>query len=838
MSLTLTPAGERILAALSSQLAHEYDQLTPLNEGGTALVFRCVKKSISQPRVLKVLKLDLGKVSVTLKTGETVTRDFPSLFRTEIQRVLAVSHANVMKLYDAGTVTVDDQELPWYIMEHLSRPDDLDVYLEKRLSGGTLTRDEFIAILQRIVHGVAALHQAGIAHLDIKPGNILVGENGEVRVTDLGFAKSLTDLADETRPPSTLVIADRRFMAPRLLQLLSGQDARYQSGADTVRTTAVAIPRAELFASALAFDLVSLGKTIRYVVEQLGSRLAATVDDTTIAFIRASSKRLEDADSHEAGKYLAIGELRNDLRKLEPDFSVLGLAAELNPLHPAAIRLAGETDMPATARLLHLVDSAPLQRLRSVRQLGLTHLVYPGAMHTRFEHSLGVTSMVSRYAAALWHGPHSQAFRGSVGPAEIGALLLAALFHDIGHYPMAHAFEEVEPHNLSAFKHDLITQRLLLGQDQTPDIGWDRSETENYILKHWGISLVDVASVLKGEAPKPQGTEPAPKTHIRMDLLQMLHSILDGQIDADKADYLIRDSTHTGNPYGSAIDLAKMLQNITATYVNQPIGVSNKGLRSVERLYINRYHMFVTVYWHHTKRAAERMVTEALRIIRAKSTQDEFREWFYGNAFDCNDEQLLGRIATKLASDTLAGDLINPLLTSGRNRGNIYKRLVEISEEENNSQVRQTHEYVLEFFDGYMGGGPVSERQYRYLDAWLRKEVLTLAGKGFSAHHVLLDVPDPRPTKPAYLMVTDGRGSPVPAADQSSIFRHYADDWKKQARKVRLFVAADLYVKLADSREKVKAILIDAATMVKLRPTLIQKDIDELWTEIDKLTRT
>jgi HD superfamily phosphohydrolase len=234
---------------------------------------------------------------------------------------------------------------------------------------------------------------------------------------------------------------------------------------------------------------------------------------------------------------------------------------------------------PTAERLL---DTPAVQRLRYVRQLGLAHLVYPGATHSRFEHALGAYHLARRTLARL---NETGALEG-VASDESPLVSAAALLHDVGHYPFSHALEEIGvPH------HEEISRPLL---------------TEG-----------EVAAVLRAEvaADAPErvyslicGTSTSP-----------LQGLISGSLDLDKMDYLKRDAHMCGVPYGE-IDEDRLMHALVV--LDDPatgrrgIGVRAKGLSALESLLFAKYQMYRNVYWHHAVRSAtamyKRMVERAL----------------------------------------------------------------------------------------------------------------------------------------------------------------------------------------------------------------------------------
>jgi uncharacterized protein len=232
-----------------------------------------------------------------------------------------------------------------------------------------------------------------------------------------------------------------------------------------------------------------------------------------------------------------------------------------------------------------IVDSAAFQRLRYIRQLGLAHLVYPGASHTRFDHALGVYHLITGALASMDR-------RGELAdlPATERALVpLAGLLHDVGHYPFSHALEELdEP--LIPGHHEALTGRFL----NDPDV---RAALESVAPD----ALERVEALIRGRASSP------------------LQGLVSGSLDLDKVEYLKRDALFCGVPYGE-VDVDRLLQALTllAPPGGGPleIGVHEKGVAALESLLFAKYQMFRNVYWHHAVRAAtvlyKRIVFDAL----------------------------------------------------------------------------------------------------------------------------------------------------------------------------------------------------------------------------------
>jgi len=253
--------------------------------------------------------------------------------------------------------------------------------------------------------------------------------------------------------------------------------------------------------------------------------------------------------------------------------------------------------MKVTGVILELVKTPEFQRLRHVRQLGLAYLVYPGANHSRFEHSLGT-----------WH--IARRLSDEVGLDEDESLLLqvGALLHDIGHGPLSHTFEGIYRHYVRERDHMHLGRDIVMGRINIT--GDEDGGKIPEILESHGIDPREVADLILGRARKPY-------------LGQMLH----GGVDVDQLDYLIRDAHYTGVAHG-IIDLERLLK-VLEIHGNELV-VDEKGVEAVEGMMVARSLMYSRVYFHHTVKIAEGMLTRALEFAL-----EEGHLWDFWRMTDC-----------------------------------------------------------------------------------------------------------------------------------------------------------------------------------------------------------
>lgn len=224
-----------------------------------------------------------------------------------------------------------------------------------------------------------------------------------------------------------------------------------------------------------------------------------------------------------------------------------------------------------------LIETKEFQRLRNIKQLGLTYLAFPTTEHSRFMHSVGVYYLVTQLLDVL-EAKTGQAFEVK----ERLALQIACLLHDLGHGPFSHTSEE-----FFGFNHE----------DYTIKIIEDKDTEVNKVLTNYGESIIEeVVSFIK-------------KTHHN----PVLNSILSGTIDVDRMDYLMRDSYFAGVSYGE-IDIQRIFNVIDIK--DNSIVFHEKGVKALEDIIISRYNMFSQVYLNKKALAYEVLVAEILGELR------------------------------------------------------------------------------------------------------------------------------------------------------------------------------------------------------------------------------
>lgn len=231
---------------------------------------------------------------------------------------------------------------------------------------------------------------------------------------------------------------------------------------------------------------------------------------------------------------------------------------------PFYIRDPVSGDLRLDSVIQELIETQEFQRLRYIKQLGLAHLIFPGANHTRFEHSLGTWNVTKDISARM------------LGSEDV-ELSVAGLLHDVGHMPMSHE-SELPMYKFTKMMHEEIGRRILEKSGILDNVG------------NYGLSRRKIIQYFDGIGKG---------------------KVVTGAVGTDRLDYLMRDAYYTGVAYG-IIDYYR-IRNLLTLYMDEPAAYSN-GIDAIESFFIARYYMYSSVYFHHAVIIANGMYRKALYL--------------------------------------------------------------------------------------------------------------------------------------------------------------------------------------------------------------------------------
>jgi len=258
-----------------------------------------------------------------------------------------------------------------------------------------------------------------------------------------------------------------------------------------------------------------------------------------------------------------------------------------------------------------LIDTPVMQRLRRIKQLAMAYLVYPGALHTRFDHSLGVFCLADKLTNKLFGGKDAE---------ERRALKLAALLHDVGHGPFSHVSESIvdkfyDKEKVHLKEDEKVHERITIGIIK-------HNPTLQRLLS--AREIEEVTGILEGTRGEP-----------------LFRNIISGPLDVDKQDYLLRDSYFCGVKYG-VFDIDRMLDILIKMdeNKNQLLAVSEDGVHTLEQFVLAKYYMTSQVYRHKVRLVTDAMIIRAIelgitedkidylkKLYTFDGTDDFYKEW-------------------------------------------------------------------------------------------------------------------------------------------------------------------------------------------------------------------
>ncbi len=349
------------------------------------------------------------------------------------------------------------------------------------------------------------------------------------------------------------------------------------------------------------------------------------------------------------------------------------------------VRIPPELDVPLTGRVRQIIDTPEFRRLARISQLGLVSLVYPAAIHTRFEHSLGVYRLALLLLKQL---AHDERFAAAIRPEDAHAFIASALLHDLGHWPFCHPIEDIRLPSVPT--HELFANSFLL-----------EGEVADVLREDWGLNPRDVVALL---SEKPRDAKS-----------RILSSMLSGPVDIDKMDYLFRDSLHAGVPYGRHFDQQRLIGSLCLNAAGDGLAITDKGKTAAELMVFARYVMFSEVYWHHGVRSATAMLQRAFFLLHGSLDLDSL--------FRMTEPAMIAEL-TEAAGDGPAAELLAGLFGPTRR---LYKRVAQYSLFEQRELYRR-----------------LARRPYPQLAACAERLAAlasTALGRVVASHEILFDAP-------------------------------------------------------------------------------------------------
>lgn len=646
-----------------------------VHAGGSGMVFKVAL--VDAPENFMALKVARAYLVARDKSGPDSIASFSPVSASELKALVTVSHQNIVRLHEAiefegGVVAI--------VTSYIEHPRPLDGFLEEVLSKDPGKGVEpfspervdgacsfLVERVGEIASALTHLHEHDIIHFDVKPANILIGESRSEKpgskkeysaiLTDLGSCVHLAELSAGTH---IRVNFTWTYAHPGLTTLTS-KPSHISGGG--LRVSAE-LPSSDELAK---YDLYALGRTIQrslaILLEEFGEGCFAAYGFRFLHMVAcllldghnapATNRSIDKRDGltfvddcameyhyelFGMHRIQTARDLAARLKRFTREYSVFSEYPELDPWQPSVVNAGVGGSAPLTPRVAAVLGHPALRRLKSEFQLGWMREVYPGATHNRWSHTIGVFSAVVAYYNSLLADPDVPTLSLLADDVDLAHAMVASLLHDIGQTDFAHDLESACP---KLFDHEGMIRRLV------DDQSWGKQGTLRCTIEaSWPrVDMDRVFSILGLVSEEKRLAQPGTAGYRPID--GVARDILDGPVDADKFDYLQRDSVACGVSYGVGIDRPRFLSSLTVDVKEDALGprlalaYRAKGAASVESLLLARYQMYNSVYWHHTYRCIQAMFAQAVADT-------------FGNLGDEPRRLLRGKqVHTKTVSDML-----------------------------------------------------------------------------------------------------------------------------------------------------------------------------------------
>jgi HD superfamily phosphohydrolase/serine/threonine protein kinase len=624
------------LEAIDLELSKKgYSLLEPLGRGGAGVVIRVYDGGLRQDRALKLPR--------------PRQEELVDSVRNEIDHLTQLHHDSLIHLHELGAVPIASSKLPYpyFVMDFVPNVKSLREKLDEMAKAATKTgelrsiTDWLSRTLATITSVVTYLHSQNTIHFDIKPANILIDTAGKPTLSDLGFAKRKIKGA-----PAAIVGFTLPYAHPDLRM-------EYQQMSSQNRVRKKLLPDDFKF----EWDIYAFGKTILEMLSLLDSYFVDAVsNDYHFLYLHLAACRMLDGRNlsdkdveqirlRQVQDKVPVTAYRETWLGLSPaDFSTIAYKtfshvkedldllvhgrpshvpiSEIDDTHSERVQIAHQGSAAFTERVRATVSHPCFARLQGVVQLGFANTVYPGATHTRFEHSIGAYRNACAYVRSLLSDRFNPLFRQLASDEDLRAVVLAALLHDLGQFPLAHELEEVS----RDIKHESLTIKWL--DNPARDSGGRTLKDLIEDREHgWGVPIEKLKAILASSSD--DGLFPGTL------VTNMLSSLVDGPIDVDKLDYLVRDSDRACLPYGHLIDIDRLLKHLTIVIAQDgsgntvlTLGTYEKGQSAAESATFARYLLYQALYWHRAIRAPRAMLREASKVALRNKKFSGKRELF------------------------------------------------------------------------------------------------------------------------------------------------------------------------------------------------------------------
>ncbi|MGA2468243.1 MAG: protein kinase [Thermodesulfobacteriota bacterium] len=700
-------------------------------KGGAGITFILNSVSTNITRIAKILRPSVAESEHLLKVKED--------FISEGKKLSFVHHPNLPIIYDF----YHKYKYPFYITDYIPGHHLIHTTqkLAKKMINGRWINElfEYSKQLFQVLNYLHNCKPRSILHLDIKPENYLINlKKRSGYLIDFGIAR----YSKETSDSSDVSIAIRGTFP-----LWPTKYHKYLKHLTDENRSLFFINRNLLKQS---LDLHLAARTIKMAIE---AGLAKDGVDATWEFQILTKYRLMQSISN----ILDIDQSDVELSYTAEDVCKWFEQGKIHDKRASNLFDYGLIKVPGTFidtfgnSVKSIMDTKEFQRLRGLKQLGFTYLVYPGAKHDRHEHSLGTFHNALCYLDQLSSQNVDFKFRSSMTDEYIVATALLALLHDVGHSPFGHQltirgkYPDHEKRTLAIIRNDTAI-REAIEKNFNEDICQCCIELMEYIYNSDHQKAV-------------AKTEP---------IYHVLKAILSSAIDVDKLDYIMRDSVHCGVPYGSIVDKERLISSLRVWYspTKEPtLVISDKGRACAEAIVFARYILTSEVYWNHAVRAFSAMLSSAITDLDPNQVKQKLNN---------TDEEFLIWLRSKRETKWFFSyfDIRKP-----------YKRAFVLQRKGGSADTEESGSELFNRLEDAL----LDKAAYSIVSDAV-KAVLNI-GDNCSRHDIVLDIPEGMTKVTGIHVLPEGHDKPDLI---SPIYSSIADMFDNVSRKARIFIRPDL----------------------------------------------
>jgi HD superfamily phosphohydrolase len=766
LDLPLTLAkNQEIVGTLDSYLI-----LEPIRPGASGVVYKAIRKSDRLEVAVKFyLPIAINVNDLFRAGGKDKLERLKRWHEQELKCLRKLDHPGIVTVLDDGEFTplatqlgVDfegQKSIKFLVTKFIAGKEFGDLLTKSQLTAGQIAR-----LLGGICDVLIYLHEEReYLHGDIRPENIIVEKRtGRPVIIDFALFKNFNFTEVQGRERSRIT-ADPSIL-PNSVPI--SDEAKSNGTRSSLKK--YWFPRLDLAEFGILLDTV-YNKQFRSLTGE------------EAAYIKIVAEQLRKWDTLEARN---ARWLKDQIAKLDPSYSSYMGVEELRPPSSTVKYLQIPNRQVIISDLVErITNTHSFRRLKSINQLALVELIYPGAGYRRLQHCLRSYGYCADFLVSLNNTPE---FRLLFTPNVARQALVLALLHDINHFPFLHTFQELNSPSFKAL--DLLD--LFCNGEATNDDPSIYSLVEDGT----GLSAEIFKSILmeNHHTLSAKGLDPS---------LQITKSLIDSGADVDKLAYLEDDSASTGVAYGHGIDAARLISSATVARIERPEGeawhlaFAEEGVSAVESLVMARYWMFRNVYWHRTNRAIMTMLLHVVRQLfpTDKSLPEEQQSLFVEvpklpppsparefviNSMWRSEEEVLaalnGRFKEKFGRDSVIANILRKPTT-------VYTRLFSLQGADSSPRESEIYERLLALDSDS-------------LDNFRRELTVALNDRFCKGHHrfgaddVLLDIPRRELDTSGDIYIRRESGSAESLYTVEGPVKNVLTKFDELAKRVRIFI--------------------------------------------------